>query len=154
MTTKAKKPAKRLRVCPRCGFRAMLPDDGAPMYCACQNGEPIAPPAPHELPPAPAEGPGTELKKLLADLGVTMSADCGCKAMAVRMNRWGVAGCRDNHSVVVAHLRQAAERRDWVRKWSAQAAMKTAWLAMRVNWLDPVPGLVDLAIERAEGANP
>jgi hypothetical protein len=124
----------------------MLPDDGAPMYCSCQNGEPLEE---IQQPEVPAEGPGTELRKLLSDLGITMSADCGCKAMAKRMNLWGVDGCRENHRQIVNHLKQAAARRDWHQKWSASVLVNAAFVGLRVNWLDPIPGMVDLAIERA-----
>jgi hypothetical protein len=147
----ATKIARRLRVCPKCGFRANLPDDGAPMFCVCQSGQPVPAPEPVDI-PDPGFGPGTELKKLLADLGISMSADCGCKAMAKKMNVWGVAGCREHHGKIVAHLKQAAERREWHRKWSASVLVNTAFVGLRVNWLDPIPGLVDLAIERAEMA--
>jgi hypothetical protein len=146
MTTKVK---KRLRVCPHCGFRARLPDDGAPMYCPCQSGEPIQPPETIDV-PDPGFGPGTELTKLLADLGVSMKSDCGCKAMAKKMNVWGVDGCREHTHQIVAHLRRAAAKRDWHQKWSASVLVNAAFVGLRVNWLDPIPGLVDLAIQRAE----
>lgn len=149
MTTKTKKPKKRLRVCPHCGFRARLPDDGAPMFCPCQSGQPLPPPEPAEI-PDPGFGPGTELSAILAGLGISMAADCGCKAMAKRMNVWGVSGCREHHGKIVAHLKQAAKRKDWSRKWSVATAINTALVGMKVNWLDPIPGLVNLAIERAE----
>ncbi len=42
--------------------------------------------APH---PRPTSGPGTELKALLAKIGIHASPTCGCNKMAKQMDIWG-----------------------------------------------------------------
>lgn len=48
------------------------------------------PPAKKTTPPL-GRGPGTELKALLAKLGIHASPTCKCNAMAARMDAWGEA---------------------------------------------------------------
>lgn len=58
--------------------------------------------------PAPASGPGTELKKLLSRLGIRERADCGCKSHAREMDHRGVDWCRENIDTIVGWLREEA----------------------------------------------
>ena len=73
-----------------------------------------------DLLPSPAaafgvpSGPGTELKKLLARVGITASPDCSCNARAAEMDRreqetpgW----CEANLDTIVGWLREQAEAR-------------------------------------------
>ena len=64
--------------------------------------EPVAP---------PTHGPGTELKKLLAKVGITASPDCACNARAAEMDRQGVEWCEANLDTIVGWLREQAEAR-------------------------------------------
>jgi hypothetical protein len=64
--------------------------------------EPVAP---------PTHGPGTELKKLLAKVGITASPDCACNARAAEMDRQGVEWCESNLDTIVDWLREQAEAR-------------------------------------------
>ena len=66
------------------------------------DGEPPAPP-PH--------GPGTELKKLLATIGITATPNCSCNARAAEMDRQGADWCEHNIDTIVGWLRQEAEKR-------------------------------------------
>src|SRR5262245_34249619 len=43
-------------------------------------------------------GPGTELKKLLVELGAEACA--GCLGFVFLMNQWGVQGCRDHRGEI------------------------------------------------------
>lgn len=97
--------------------------------------------------PAPAVGPGTRLKQLLAEMGVTPAAGCGCDERATRMNEWGPAGCRERRAEIVDWLREEWGRLGWLEK--AKAAGR-ALAAGFVHPLDPVGALVDEAIRRAE----
>ena len=64
------------------------------------------------VPPAPAtHGPGTELKKLLSDVGITATPDCACNARADEMDRQGVEWCEANLDTIVGWLREQAEAR-------------------------------------------
>jgi hypothetical protein len=70
------------------------------------------PPQPPTFPPT--HGPGTELKKLLARVGIVSSPDCSCNARAAEMDRreqetpgW----CEANLGSIVGWLREQAEAR-------------------------------------------
>ena len=64
------------------------------------------------VPPAPpTHGPGAELKKLLARVGITASPDCSCNARAAEMDRQGVEWCEANIDTIVGGLREQAEAR-------------------------------------------
>lgn len=70
---------------------------------------------PHEpSPPASTHGPGTELKKLLARVGIAAAPDCSCNARARLMDEnearepgW----CAANVETVVGWLREEATKR-------------------------------------------
>ena len=61
--------------------------------------------------PVPAHGPGTELKKLLARVGITATPDCSCNARAAEMDRQGVDWCEANLDTIVGLLREQAQAR-------------------------------------------
>lgn len=69
----------------------------------------------HESSTAAARGgPGTELKKLLATVGITATPNCPCNARAVQMDEnesrepgW----CESNIDTIVGWLREEAEKR-------------------------------------------
>jgi hypothetical protein len=63
-------------------------------------------------PPLPlGEGPGTELKKLLALVGINARPNCSCDAMAAQMNRLGPDWCLANEDKILAVMEQEAKRR-------------------------------------------
>jgi len=64
-----------------------------------------------EPPLIPTSGPGTELKKLLAKVGITATPDCSCNARAAEMDRQGVEWCEANLDTIVGWLREQAEAR-------------------------------------------
>ena len=68
-----------------------------------------AAPAPVEA--LPTHGPGTELKALLARVGITASPDCSCNARAAEMDRQGVEWCEANLDTIVGWLREQATAR-------------------------------------------
>lgn len=98
--------------------------------------------------PRPAAGPGTELKRLLLDLGITGWSGCGCESMAAKMNRWGPEGCREHRVEIVAWLNEKQAALSWTEKLTAavNAVAAELWL----NPLDPAGSLVDEAIRRTE----
>jgi hypothetical protein len=61
--------------------------------------------------PPPTHGPGTELKKLLAKVGITSTPDCSCNARAAEMDRQGVDWCEANIDNIVGWLREQATAR-------------------------------------------
>jgi len=56
-------------------------------------------------------GPGTELKKLLARVGIVATDSCPCNARAAEMDRRGVEWCETNIDTIVGWLREQAEAR-------------------------------------------
>jgi hypothetical protein len=62
-------------------------------------------------PAPPAHGPGTELKALLARVGIVAAPDCSCNARAAEMDRQGVDWCEANIDTIVGWLREQAEAR-------------------------------------------
>ena len=65
----------------------------------------------NQVPATPTHGPGTELKKLLARVGITATPDCSCNARAAEMDRQGVEWCEANIDTIVGWLREQAEAR-------------------------------------------
>jgi hypothetical protein len=56
-------------------------------------------------------GPGTELKKLLAAVGITATPNCSCNARAREMDRQGCDWCEANLDTIVGWLREEATKR-------------------------------------------
>jgi len=57
------------------------------------------------------KGPGTEMKKLLAKIGITSSPDCQCNARARYMDEQGPEWCEQNMAEIIGWLREEAEKR-------------------------------------------
>jgi hypothetical protein len=58
-----------------------------------------------------AGGPGTELKKMLALVGITASEGCACNERAATMDNWGCDETERRIPEVAGWLREEAERR-------------------------------------------
>ena len=102
---------------------------------------------PSERKNIPVTGPGAELAKLIEDIGVRPSASCQCERRAAQMNDWGVAGCRENHAVIIGWLKESFhELTLWNKVKLAAASLTASWL----NPLRPFESLLDEAIRRAE----
>lgn len=99
-------------------------------------------------------GPGTELKAVLATLGINPAPSCDCHARAVQMDEWGVQGCRQHSEQILAWLREGQSRWGWKDKLTAAGRAVVNRLALKLNPLDPFPGLVEEAIRRAEEKDP
>lgn len=98
----------------------------------------------HRCHATPENGPGTELHKLIAELGLTPTASCCCEAMQQKMNAWGPGGCREHREEILAHLRTAYSKTDWPTKLKAGALAIAQGLTLTLD------GLLDEAIQRAE----
>jgi hypothetical protein len=59
----------------------------------------------------PVCGPGTELKKLLARIGIVASPTCSCNRRAILMDLNGCDWCESNADTIVGWLREEAEKR-------------------------------------------
>lgn len=98
----------------------------------------------------PGHGPGTELKAMLAEMGVQPNASCDCLAKAERMDVWGVAECRRRRDEIVGWIREGQTKWGWQDKIKAAGRGLLNGLAFRLRLSDPVGSLVDEAIRRAE----
>ena len=92
------------------------------------------------------KGPGSHLKKLLAELGVKTGSSCGCNAMAAKMDAWGVEGCRFHRPEIVEHLRSQATWREKIAVAIGAVTTAATWL----NPLDAAGSLLDEACRRCE----
>ncbi len=77
---------------------------------------------------APPDGVGTELKSMLARIGITSEPGCKCNLHAAEMNRRGIAWCRANVDTIVGWLKEEAKRRRM--PFSGFAAMPLVHLAI------------------------
>ena len=62
-------------------------------------------------PPPETKGPGTEMKKLLAKIGITSTPDCQCNARARYMDEQGPEWCEQNMAEIIGWLREEAGKR-------------------------------------------
>jgi hypothetical protein len=99
----------------------------------------------------PIGGPGTELKKLLTELGTNLALNCGCNSYAAQMDQWGVDGCRERRAEVIAHLTNQWKNLGW---WDKVRLGTRALVKGYASPSDPVGYLVDEAIRRAEKETP
>lgn len=116
----------------------------------------------------PGYGPGTELKKLLGELGINAGPNCGCNSRALEMDLWGVSGCERHFDTIVGWLQAGSEI--WLTKalqgedekkhvtWSERLRKKVSiagkaimsGVAFKLDPLNPYPGLVTESIKRAK----
>lgn len=93
-------------------------------------------------------GPGTELQKILKELGFNLKESCGCGQRSKTMDEWGVEGCRKHRAQIVSWLKEAAA------ETTLQEQFRAAWTGLVGGiWLNPLDvfnGLVDRAIRQAE----
>ena len=66
---------------------------------------------PKPVEPQATHGPGTELKKLLALVGITATPTCSCNARARTMDANGCDWCEANIDQIVGWLREEAGKR-------------------------------------------
>ena len=111
------------------------------------GGAALAAPA---VPRAPEQGPGTELEKVFASIGVEKKPGCDCARMIAEMNQWGPALCRQRLDRIVDRLREGVERFGWWEKLKAAAHIAASKRILTIDLADPFRSLVLEAIARAE----
>jgi len=121
--------------------------------------EPVRPVKPPVRPPSIPiilEGVGAEVSKILKSIGIETNGCQGCNDMILRMNAWGVEGCETNREAILRRLRMKAQGTTWATKFKAAAGAVMTGLAMKVNWTDPCPGILDegIRIVREREAKP
>lgn len=134
--------------------------------------DPIPRPTAEIIPWPIGYGPGTELKAILASVGINPGAACSCHSRMLQMDVWGIEGCEREFNTIVGWLNESAEQWGWthaakakaddaetkdssIKKMTLTEKMSIGWkslmsgIVFHVNWLDPYPGLVREAINRA-----
>lgn len=100
--------------------------------------------------PGRGYGPGTELKKILATLGVVASPTCDCNAKAAHMDALGTYGC-DNHFTGIENwLLDNQERWGWGSMTTAAIKSLVSGMAFKLIGTHPVRNLLRLAIEQSK----
>ena len=90
-------------VCQRCGMYA----PSAKAVARCDPSRIIR----TEDAIAQEQGVGTELKKMLAKIGIKSTAHCSCNKRARAMNMRGIDWCEANIDTIVGWLREEAGKR-------------------------------------------
>lgn len=126
--------------CPRCTLWRYNPASRA-----AWEGQPIK-----AKEPTPVGGPGTELKRLFASLGVTGKPGCGCREVAAEMDRLGVVGVRAGLERLAGILREKAKEKGWMEK--TKIALRATIRGIVLNPFDVYGSLIELACRRAEAA--
>lgn len=81
----------------------------------------------------------------------TKAGGCNtCHKIARQMNAWGVEGCRKNMDRLVKHFRTHIKDYSWMERLKAAAMAVATGLAFQLDWLNPIPSLINEAIRRAE----
>jgi hypothetical protein len=57
------------------------------------------------------QGAGTELKKILASVGIRSTPNCSCNAKATAMNKNGIDWCKNNKDIILSWLQEEAVKR-------------------------------------------
>jgi hypothetical protein len=99
--------------------------------------------------PAPAEGPGTELKAIIASLGVEPSPTCDCNGRAVQMNIMGDDEVEKQEEIVAGWLSEGAERWSWAETIRVASRAVMQGLAFKLNPANPYLSLVREAVKRS-----
>jgi hypothetical protein len=111
--------AQRWQLEQRCRERGWTLDEVMPCVVS-QDGDSLSvdtghPAYPREAKPGwtPPErsGPGTEMKKLLAGVGIVASENCPCEQHARQMDDWGPDECSRRVDEIVGWLRDEAKNR-------------------------------------------
>jgi hypothetical protein len=85
--------------------------------------------------PTPASGPGTELKKLLATIGIHASPTCKCNKMAKQMDAWGWEESLKHIDEIVTVMEETAKKRKlpFVRTAGKTLVRIACWRAKRAG---------------------
>jgi orotate phosphoribosyltransferase len=95
-------------------------------------------------------GPGTELKTLIDSLQIAEAAGCSCGVLRAEMDTLGVEGCQRHRERLIHKIRESSTRVSWLSRLKAVGPAVWSGLAFVVNPFDPIPGLFDEAVRRAQ----
>jgi hypothetical protein len=83
----------------------------------------------------PTSGPGTELKKMLATIGIHATPTCKCNKMAKQMDVWGWEESLNHIDEIVAVMEETAKKRKlpFVRTAGRTLVRIACWKAKRAG---------------------
>lgn len=93
--------------CLSCGLEASPSIPGELPFALCGKPETLR----MIQPPRPKHGAGTELKSLLAKIGIQATPNCKCTQRAAIMDSRGIEWCEENIDTIVEWLREEATKR-------------------------------------------
>jgi hypothetical protein len=93
--------------------------------------------------------PGSQLWRLLAELGIQHKPTCTCLHLAETMNQWGPAGCRLARPEIIAQMRTNAKEYGWLDVARAAAKAVSTGIAWKLDLTDVYGSLLDEAIRRS-----
>jgi hypothetical protein len=89
-------------------------------------------PRPPRPAPPPPSGPGTELKALLATIGIVASPTCSCNKMAKKMDEWGQESLNHIEEIVDVMEETAKKRKLPFLRTAGRTLVRIAcWKAKR-----------------------
>lgn len=93
---------------------------------------------------------GTALKTILTSIGLKIPGCDTCNGWRVKMDRGGAVWCRQHRSEIIQRINEAKQSVDWLTYAQAGAKAFKNGVAWEIDWMDPAPGLFELAMRRAE----
>ena len=143
-------------LCPSCQ-RPFRRPTVFPFYCRCGfvivDGNALTTNA---TKPKPAGGPGTELKKILDELGFKQKPSCPCAEVQAKMDQWGADGCLEpeNHRWIVTQLSMTSAKYLWRDHLHAAATIllnPKHWLfGLSIDPTNIIGSVLDQAIKAAK----
>ena len=95
-------------------------------------------------------GVGSHLWRLFSRLGICHKPDCPCLLLADIMNGLGPQGCRERREDLLRLMRKNQKKYGWYDYLKAGINATLSGLVFKLNPLNPLPGLLDMAIDLTE----
>jgi hypothetical protein len=99
-------------------------------------------------------GVGDSLREIIRMLGFKPKEGCRCPETILEMNLDGPDGCERNFDCYVGKLRKAYAETTTAEATRGAFTALFSGLAFKLDWTDPIPSLIRLAIERARQPTP
>lgn len=96
------------------------------------------------------DGVGSQLWKILEQLGIKHTETCECLTFAEKMNSWGVEGCKIRRKEIIDHMKKNSINYGWGDFTKAIFLSVSTGIAFKINPLDIYGSLLDEAIIRTE----
>lgn len=105
-----------------------------------------------EAAPLAPTGVGTQVKRVLVELGVYASSGCNCEEKAYEWDKNGIEWCEANKELLIQALREKQNKLGWVESLLLKASAVFSKIAWTLDIQDPATGIIEEAIKRAKHA--